>query len=998
MSLTPTQLQELQTIVLDLGEEFPHNADALWNASIRIQKAGLGPVTGAGQAAFDAAVADIKQCQDDVQPYQSKQGSFSSGFDVAVLQALPIGAQFPVGNVGEIMYLETAPNTYVAVDQIVIDPVGPNSVQMDEVGTTVFRTVPPASGGIEINNLSTGAGFERVLTTADLGGGAVPGGADTNIQFNDSGAFGGDANLVWDDVTKTLTISMLGGSGAAIIVNNTLSNTPIIQTGGSGGSTSNIPLKMFDNSGTQFFQWFFDTSLSVGNHKLELQSSSGGTVPFIEFDNSGEMSFFGAQGSNLMLFTALTGTKKVKFGQEFYQEEQASAAADIGTEGQWWTRNDAPNTPMFTDDTGVDHVLNAAGGGSPSVDTFNYQFSTSIVQTDPGAGFLRLNSATPASVTAMVISATDFDSVDLDPDMARVFRAYVITIRDPADPTRFVEYSVNAATTDAGGFWSFPLNFLAGTTIPIDNAEVSVQLRETAATGSTFVTTGTIPIYNLTTGIFDLADGDWRLTNDGATSILHSNDNLQLSSSFTLRCNQPFHQLEQAAAATNIATFGQWWVRDDVPNTPMFTDDAGNDFVLNASGGITATPTPVVNDVAVWDSTGATLSRIAGFDAIASLLSLPSGMNIQMDGGIDDKIILFGTINNASSYGSGIEASTHYFKSQTRYRWYSGQNADGGAGAIMTLEANGSLTTDNQITASVGNVISLTGDVVANGNCISGTAEGDGHWMEGGSTIYGMYLSAQSDVTFGGRPLGDTTSDLNTYFTTDNGTARGFVFKTNGTQNAAADMPFAINAVHGLLSRVPLLMLERAAALGDTAGMGQIWVLDEGFTQSLMFTNDNGNDFEIAALNLTDMNTSVLLIPSTAFVECLVFQPDVDRNYMFSAAFEVVSPAADNIDLEMVIDTNAVFKGIVQFSNASGSVTGSFALDSAVGEVITNIVLIPTDGTVSPGGTYVTITGCLNMGATSGTHSIRCAKNADTGADGRFEPTSALQASVLQVS
>ena len=45
-------------------------------------------------------------------------------------------------------------------------------VKLYESGVETFRTVPAASGGAEANNLSTGGGFERVLTTADLGGGA----------------------------------------------------------------------------------------------------------------------------------------------------------------------------------------------------------------------------------------------------------------------------------------------------------------------------------------------------------------------------------------------------------------------------------------------------------------------------------------------------------------------------------------------------------------------------------------------------------------------------------------------------------------------------------------------------------------------------------------------------------------------------------------------------------------------------------------------------------
>jgi len=45
---------------------------------------------------------------------------------------------------------------------------------------------------------------------------------------------------------------------------------------------------------------------------------------------------------------------------------------------------------------------------------------------------------------------------------------------------------------------------------------------------------------------------------------------------------------EQASASTSQAQSGQFWVRDDVPNDPRFTDDAGNDFgIALAPGRIT---------------------------------------------------------------------------------------------------------------------------------------------------------------------------------------------------------------------------------------------------------------------------------------------------------------------------------------------------------------------------------------------------------------------------
>ena len=42
---------------------------------------------------------------------------------------------------------------------------------------------------------------------------------------------------------------------------------------------------------------------------------------------------------------------------------------------------------------------------------------------------------------------------------------------------------------------------------------------------------------------------------------------------------------EGAAAGVDLAGQGQFWVRNDIPNVPMFTDDAGTDFQLGLGGG-----------------------------------------------------------------------------------------------------------------------------------------------------------------------------------------------------------------------------------------------------------------------------------------------------------------------------------------------------------------------------------------------------------------------------
>jgi hypothetical protein len=42
--------------------------------------------------------------------------------------------------------------------------------------------------------------------TGGSGGGGTPGGSDTQVQFNDDGAFGGSADLTWDDTGKVLEV------------------------------------------------------------------------------------------------------------------------------------------------------------------------------------------------------------------------------------------------------------------------------------------------------------------------------------------------------------------------------------------------------------------------------------------------------------------------------------------------------------------------------------------------------------------------------------------------------------------------------------------------------------------------------------------------------------------------------------------------------------------------------------------------------------------------
>lgn len=66
--------------------------------------------------------------------------------------------------------------------------------------TSGAKGLAPASGGGTTNFLRA----DGTWAAPSGGGGGTPGGSTTQIQFNDAGAFGGDADLTWDQTTNTL--------------------------------------------------------------------------------------------------------------------------------------------------------------------------------------------------------------------------------------------------------------------------------------------------------------------------------------------------------------------------------------------------------------------------------------------------------------------------------------------------------------------------------------------------------------------------------------------------------------------------------------------------------------------------------------------------------------------------------------------------------------------------------------------------------------------------
>jgi hypothetical protein len=145
---------------------------------------------------------------------------------VGTLTGLQVGGGLSVvGNIGggNIAITDTATFT----GPVVIDSLGNLTVSGNaNLQTSPNIELPVANlhidGGLNGYVLATdGSGGLSWTLNSGGGGGGSPGGANTQMQFNDGGLFGGDANVVYNKTTNTMTMAgtlvannMTVGSGA----------------------------------------------------------------------------------------------------------------------------------------------------------------------------------------------------------------------------------------------------------------------------------------------------------------------------------------------------------------------------------------------------------------------------------------------------------------------------------------------------------------------------------------------------------------------------------------------------------------------------------------------------------------------------------------------------------------------------------------------------------------------------------------------------------------
>jgi hypothetical protein len=163
------------------------------------------------------------------------------------------------------------------------------NLALAQTHTMPGSNVVPSGSSLTIQSGGTINAAAGSTVTGFGGGGATPGGANTNIQFNDSSAFGGSAGLTWNKATFVETVtgtSVNGATGYTAFNSNTggAAQTIFVANNGTATAQYGVTGPSFTAYGALVAnQPYLYTSAGNG---LMLMADAGGTIRFAAGGNT----------------------------------------------------------------------------------------------------------------------------------------------------------------------------------------------------------------------------------------------------------------------------------------------------------------------------------------------------------------------------------------------------------------------------------------------------------------------------------------------------------------------------------------------------------------------------------------------------------------------------------------------------------------------------------------------------------------------------------------
>jgi len=582
---------------------------------------------------------------------------------------------------------------------------------------------------------------------------------------------------------------------------------------------------------------FFNAPLfqihSAGAGTSSMQISHNGTKGEIKTNSTG----------GFVECTADNGGEDFRFmfGTAISIDEKAAARAPVADLGQIWVRNDVPNVLMFTDDAGTDFLLNGAGGTLPA-GTADF----SSLFWDAGAGVW-------AEIT----------KVRWD-DVAEEFE-----VEHPSDSLAVMGLSWNGASAAGNATLELGSN-KAGSQGEIHCPTGGLQILNASTleihSGATLASSGLRVEHSGTLGRIYTGTGD------GVIEMFANNGSGDVEFNFGsgIKIN------EKAAANADIANKGQIWVRSDVPNVLMYTDDAGTDFEIggagvgggNAVGSITWIYDDSINVNADPGAgqivTGSALLNVDGAFALSDtdkdgtdiqhiLSTIPKGGYCVVTKA-DDK-------SQFRVYGiESVADNTGWYRFGRDYQFGSGASTSFTDGDEVTVEffatsyVHGGTAASNSVWKEIPywDVNDSAWKPSGANLLINPSTPPNGGRLRFGGTSGGnvtnpniMQIDPTSDIAMDFVYSTSNTAGFYTVF--DNGTPE---FKTFGARVASVNthmLSFDASLNLRVEAGATFLIGEKGAAGTDVAGFGQIWV-DNAVApaQQLWFTDDVGGDYPVS--------------------------------------------------------------------------------------------------------------------------------------------------------
>jgi hypothetical protein len=182
-------------------------------------------------------------------------------------------------------------------------------------------------------------------------------------------------------------------------------------------------------------------------------------------------------------------------------------------------------TASFVESTGV--LTLGVPQGSTGIGGVGMQYSTTTTDSDPGAGFIRLNNTSLNSATIMYVDDSD-GTTDISAwvqswdNSTSGSKGFITISGNPNAASPLVIFKVTGAVTDASGYTKIPVAYVAGSTSISNSAEISIQFSP-AGDGNE---AGLDYAFSTTTTDSDPGAGNLRLNNGtiGSASIIYIDD------------------------------------------------------------------------------------------------------------------------------------------------------------------------------------------------------------------------------------------------------------------------------------------------------------------------------------------------------------------------------------------------------------------------------------------------------------------------------------------